>query len=173
MVRYLYSIDDCPAPHNTMIRKRRVPCISPSLMMLCVPQSLRTVALFAARLPKPVLTRRGLYVPALGTEEEMKAQAIEQIRARVRYQKEVLAAKHAHNDEEEMWRWLNITFYVALPICALSCFYSFFFDEHPHRHEDPLPEYMVIRSKEFPWECGECDLFDLKCWKKCRAEKAA
>ena len=112
------------------------------------------------------------YVPALGTEEEMKAQAIEQIRARVRYQKELLAAKHHHNDQEEMWRWLNITFFVGLPVCVLSLLYSYFFDEHPHRYEGPLPEYMAIRSKEFPWECGDCDLFDLKCWKKCRAEKA-
>jgi coproporphyrinogen III oxidase-like Fe-S oxidoreductase len=112
------------------------------------------------------------YIPALGTEEEMKKQAIEQIRARVQYQKELLASKAHHNDEEEMWRWLNITFYVGVPVCLLSCLYSYFFDEHTHRYEDPLPEYMVIRSKEFPWECGECDLFDLKCWKKCRAEKA-
>jgi cytochrome c oxidase subunit 6a len=112
------------------------------------------------------------YVPALGTEEEMKAQAIEQIRARVKYQKELLAAQsHGHDDEYEMWRWLNLTFKVALPIVALSMAYSFIFDEHPHREDGALPEYMHIRSKEFPWECGDCDLFDLKCWKKCKAEK--
>lgn len=112
-------------------------------------------------------------VPALGSEAEMKAQAIEQIRARVNYQKELIAAQtHGHDDIDEMWRWLNITFWVAMPVCVLSAMYSLFFDEHPHRQEGPLPEYMVVRSKEFPWECGECDLFDGKCWKKCRAEKA-
>jgi hypothetical protein len=111
-------------------------------------------------------------VPALGSESEMKAQAIEQIRARVNYQKELLAAQtHGHDDVDEMWRWLNITFWVALPVCALSCFYSAFFDEHPHRFDGPLPEYMGIRNKEFPWQCGECDLFDYKCWNKCKAEK--
>ena len=113
-------------------------------------------------------------VPALGTEEEMKAQAVEQIRARVKYQKELLAAQtHGHDDVDEMWKWLNYAFFVGLPICFLSATYSFFFDVHPHRFEGALPEYMSIRSKEFPWECGECDLFDLKCWKKCRAEKSS
>lgn len=137
------------------------------------------VTSFAARrcpvmIPTMVVRSRTMaeYVPAFGSEEAMKAQAIEQIRARVRYQKELLASKHHHNDQEEMWRWLNVTFFVGLPVCLLSCLYTYFFDEHPHRLEDPLPEYMAIRSKEFPWECGECDLFDLKCWKKCRAEKA-
>ena len=103
----------------------------------------------------------------------MKAQAIEQIRARVKYQKELIAAQtHGHDDVDEMWRWVNYTFLIALPLVGLSIAYTLIFDEHPHRHEAPLPEYMNIRSKEFPWECGECDLFDGKCWKKCRAEKA-
>lgn len=103
----------------------------------------------------------------------MQAEAIEQIRARVQYQKELMKVK-GHNIEEdvhEMWRWLSITFWVGFPVCFLSAFYSAFFDEHPHRFEGELPEYMVVRNKEFPWECGSCDLFDLKCWKKCRAEK--
>jgi hypothetical protein len=105
----------------------------------------------------------------------MQAEAIEQIRARVLYQKELVKA-HAHDPAEEvaeMNRWVNITFWVGVPICVLSVFYSYFFDEHPHRHEGALPDYMVVRTKEFPWECGECDLFDGKCWTKCRAEKAA
>jgi cytochrome c oxidase subunit 6a len=110
-------------------------------------------------------------VPALGTEEEMKAQAIEQIRARVEYQKNLKAAHPAHDDVDEMYRWLNITFWVGFPITALSLLYSFFFDEHHHRIHGPLPDHMNIRSKEFPWECGQCDLFDSACWKKCREEK--
>lgn len=112
-------------------------------------------------------------VPKLGTEAEMQQQAIEQIRARVKYQKELTKLKeHSHEEEiSEMWRWVKITFMVALPITGLSMAYSLLFDVHPHRFEGELPEYMKIRAKEFPWECGDCDLFDLKCWKKCRAEK--
>jgi hypothetical protein len=105
----------------------------------------------------------------------MQAEAIQQIRARVLYQKE-LKAKSGHSTAEEfteMMRWVNITFWVGVPVCAISCFYSYFFDEHSHRHEGPLPDYMMVRTKEFPWECSECDLFDGKCWAKCKAEKAA
>lgn len=102
----------------------------------------------------------------------MQAEAAQQIRARVQYQKELMKSKdHGHEDVAEMWRWVNITFWVGLPICGLSVLYSFFFDEHPHRFDGELPEYMKVRSKEFPWECSDCDFFDLKCWKKCRAEK--
>jgi cytochrome c oxidase subunit 6a len=120
-------------------------------------------------------SRSAQTVPRLGTEAQMQAEAIEQIRARVKYQKELVAA-HAHDPAEEfaeMVRWINITFMVGLPICGLSVVYSYFMDEHAHRNDGALPDYMVVRSKEFPWECGECDLFDLKCWEKCRAEKAA
>jgi hypothetical protein len=113
-------------------------------------------------------------VPRLGTEAEMTAEAVEQIRARVRYQKELMKAK-GHGIEEdtmEMFRWLNITFWVAVPVCVASGLYSLFFDVHPHRFEGELPEYMHVRSKEFPWQCSDCDFFDTACWKKCRAEKA-
>ena len=134
------------------------------------------VTSFAARRCQPAMLLRSRtmaeFVPALGTEEEMKKQAVEQIRARVKYQKELLAAKHPHDDYEEMWRWVNITIYIGVPVVVLSALYTYFFDEHSHRYEGPLPEYMAIRSKEYPWECGDCDLFDLECWKKCRAEKA-
>lgn len=103
----------------------------------------------------------------------MKQQAIEQIRARVKYQKELMSHPDKHHDDVgEMWRWLNIFFWVAIPVTTLSCLYSFFFDEHSHRIPGPEPVYHKIRAKEYPWECGDCDLFDLDCWKKCRAEKA-
>lgn len=111
-------------------------------------------------------------VPRVGTQAQMEAEALQQIKARIAYQKEILASQHGlEEDVHEMWRWLNITFWVAMPIVAASCFYSLFFDEHHHREEGPLPEYMVIRNKEFPWQCDACDLFDMKCWKKCKAEK--
>jgi cytochrome c oxidase subunit 6a len=122
-----------------------------------------------------VQSRSAQTFPRLGTEAEMQAEAIQQIRARVQYQKE-LTKLHAHDPAEEvkeMNRWISITFWVGVPVCMLSVFYSFFFDEHPHRNEGALPDYMNVRTKEFPWECGGCDLFDGKCWKKCRAEKAA
>lgn len=112
-------------------------------------------------------------VPRLGTEAEMQAEAVQQIRARVNFQKELVAAhKHGHEEEvAEMWRWVHLSFKVGLPICVLSALYTLVFDEHHHRKEN-VPEFMNIRSKEFPWECGDCPLFDLECWKKCRAEKA-
>jgi cytochrome c oxidase subunit 6a len=118
--------------------------------------------------------RRGMAqtVPRLGTPAQMEAEALQQIRARIAYQKEIMASKHGVEEEvKEMWRWVNISFYVALPIIVASCLYSFLMDEHGHREEGPLPEYMGIRNKEFPWQCDQCDLFDLKCWKKCKAEK--
>ena len=113
-----------------------------------------------------------IVVPRLGTEAEMQAQAIEQIRARVKYQKELLASQnHGHDDKEEMYRWVKITMFVAVPVMVVSSLYSLFFDEHAHPEEGPLPEYMRIRSKEFPWECSDCDFLDKKCWTKCLAEK--
>jgi hypothetical protein len=113
-------------------------------------------------------------VPKVGDPAAMQAEALEQLRARVAYQKEILASQHhgIEEDLDEMWRWVNITFSVGFPICILSLAYTMIFDEHPHRHDGPLPEYMQVRAREFPWECGQCDLFDLPCWKKCRAEKA-
>lgn len=110
-------------------------------------------------------------VPSVGSDEAMKKEAIEQIRARVEYQKALIAAQHEHDDVGEMYRWLNISMYVGLPLTGLLLLYSFLFDEHHHRVEGPLPEHMKIRSKEFPWECSDCDLFDGACWKACRAEK--
>ena len=121
-----------------------------------------------------VLQRRTIMsVPAVGTEKEMTDQAIEQIRARVKYQKELIQAHEhdSHDDTGEMWRWLNLSFFVGLPIVLASGLYSVVFDKHSHRIEGPLPDFMAVRSKEFPWQCGECDLFDLNCWKECKAAK--
>jgi hypothetical protein len=117
-------------------------------------------------------------VPRYGTPEQMQEDAIEQIRARVKYQKDILD-HHLHSGGHhspaanlaEMWRWVNISLYIAVPISILSVIYSFVFDVHPHRADGELPEYMVVRSKEYPWECSNCDLFDYPCWKQCKAEK--
>jgi hypothetical protein len=141
-------------------------------------QSLRLATIAARRSTASLLgatqRRTAILVPRMGTPEEMQAQAIEQIRARVQIQTKIVQGQVHHSVEEEMAesrRWANITFMVALPICVLSAAYSYFFDGHVHRFEGELPEFMKVRTKEFPWECSDCDLFDGKCWEKCRANK--
>lgn len=120
-------------------------------------------------------TRRSVTtVPKLGTEAEMQAEAIAQIRARLAYQKEIMAANpHKSHSEEwaELWNWIKISIFICGPVVVLAITKDLLFEVHHHRPHGPLPEYMGTRSKEFPWECGQCDLFDLDCWKKCRAEK--
>ena len=120
-------------------------------------------------------TRRSVItVPRLGTEKEMEAEAVAQIRARIAYQKELMAANpHKSHAEEwtELWTWIKISIFVCGPGCVLAIAKDLIVEEHHHRPEGALPEYMGIRNKEFPWECGECDLFHLDCWRKCRANK--
>mmetsp|Transcript_3305 Transcript_3305/g.6217 ORF Transcript_3305/g.6217 Transcript_3305/m.6217 type:complete len:145 (+) Transcript_3305:49-483(+) len=112
-------------------------------------------------------------VPKLGSVEEMEAEAIAQLRARVRRQKEIMdATQHSETEEiAEMWKWIKISFVVAVPVCVLSIAKDVLFVDHVHRPHGPLPDYMEIQVKEFPWECETCALFDLECWKKCRAEQ--
>jgi cytochrome c oxidase subunit 6a len=103
----------------------------------------------------------------------MKRDAIEQIKARIARQKEIVEGTHRPHAEEveEMYKWIKISIMVATPICVLS----FLKDQllaHPHRLEAPEPDYMKIRTKAFPWECDDCELFNTECWNKCRAEKA-
>ena len=114
-------------------------------------------------------------VPKVGTVEEMQAEAVDQIRARLAYQKEVLAANpHKPFDEEwsELWTWIKISIFVAGPGCILMMAKDLAIEEHHHRPDGPMPEYMSVRKKEFPWECDQCALFDLDCWKKCREAKS-
>lgn len=104
----------------------------------------------------------------------MKAEAVEQIKARLAYQKDLIKERggHSHAEEvEEMWKWIRISFIVALPICVLSSIKDVLFGEHHHDDHGPKPDYMAIQNKAFPWECEECPLFDLACWRACRAEK--
>ena len=131
-----------------------------------------------AMLARHTQRRNAQTVPRLGTEEQMKAEALEQIKARLAYQKELMKIKgdsKAHTEEEvaEMYKWVKVTFMVGLPICLASVVFSFVMEEHAHKPEGELPEFIKHRAKEYPWECGDCDLFDQACWKKCRAEKAA
>jgi cytochrome c oxidase subunit 6a len=115
-------------------------------------------------------------VPKIGTEAEMQAEVIQQVKARIAYQKEVMAANpHKSHDEEweELWLWIKISIFVGGPGCFMMMAKDVAIEEHHHRPHGPLPEYMGIRSKEFPWECDQCPFFDLECWKECRNEKAA
>eukprot|EP00816_Leptocylindrus_hargravesii_P012247 CAMPEP_0196806702 /NCGR_PEP_ID=MMETSP1362-20130617/6615_1 /TAXON_ID=163516 /ORGANISM="Leptocylindrus danicus, Strain CCMP1856" /LENGTH=73 /DNA_ID=CAMNT_0042180301 /DNA_START=141 /DNA_END=362 /DNA_ORIENTATION=+ len=71
-----------------------------------------------------------------------------------------------------MTKWKKLFIYVAAPVSALKGVTDFF-ASHDHPHEEgPLPDYMKIRNKAYSWECDDCALFDTKCWKECRAEKA-
>jgi cytochrome c oxidase subunit 6a len=124
-----------------------------------------------------VQRRSAQTVPRFGSEEAMKKDAIEQLRARLAYQKEIESAKHSghsHADEvNEMWKWIRISFMIAFPICCVSVVKDLVLGEHHHHDDGPLPDYMKIRNKAFPWECGDCSLFDQKCWNACKAEKRA
>lgn len=114
-------------------------------------------------------------VPRMGTEEQMKAEALEQIRARIRYQKSLEQSKgHSQAEEaDEMWKWIRITFYVGFPVCVIGLIKDqLFFSDHGHGYEGPMPDYLAINNKAFPWECEMCPLFDSKCWAKCRADRA-
>jgi len=105
----------------------------------------------------------------------MKKESVEILKARIAKQKEIESGKHVSHEEEvsEMFKWIKISFIVALPVCVLSVAKDVFLVEHPHRRPGPEPDYMRIRKKEFPWECEDCELFEGACWKKCREERAA
>ena len=44
-------------------------------------------------------------------------------------------------------------------------------DSHGHPKENPY-SYEKIRTKPYPWECSNCNLFDGHCWEECRKKKA-
>jgi cytochrome c oxidase subunit 6a len=130
----------------------------------------------ASRSAAAALQRRSATtVPRYGSEEAMKKDALEQIQARLAYQKELKSKHggHSHAEEvDEMWKWVKISFAVGFPICFISSMKDVLFGEHDHAPHGPLPDYMKIRTKAFPWECDDCALFDSACWKACKAEKA-
>ena len=104
----------------------------------------------------------------------MKSEALAQLRVRISRQKEIEKGLHRSEAEEveEMWKWIKISFAVGAPVCVLSVIKDLLSDHGHHHSDEPKPDYMNIRNKEFPWECEDCPLFDAKCWDKCRAEKA-
>mmetsp|Transcript_11144 Transcript_11144/g.16860 ORF Transcript_11144/g.16860 Transcript_11144/m.16860 type:complete len:143 (-) Transcript_11144:276-704(-) len=130
----------------------------------------------AARASAQTTQRRSAQtVPRFASEEEMKKEAVAQLKARIAKQKEIEAGQHISHAEEvaEMWKWVKLSIFVATPVCVLSVIKDLTLVDHPHRKHGPEPDYMKIRNKEFPWECSDCELFNSECWKKCREEKAA
>ncbi|CAJ1959321.1 unnamed protein product [Cylindrotheca closterium] len=128
------------------------------------------------RTPAVAARRNVVTVPRLGTKEQMEKEAIEQIRARLSYQKEIMEANpHKSHAEEwaELWTWIKISIFFCGPLCIFAVTKDLLIEEHHHRPTEGNPEYMGIRNKEYPWECDSCDLFDMDCWKKCRADKLA
>jgi len=114
-------------------------------------------------------------VPNTGTKAQMEAEILSQIEARVARQKGIVKNPQLIYNEEldEMWKWIKISFFIAIPVCFVSSMKDIFAGDHHARQEGELPDYMRIRSKAFPWECEDCELFNLECWEKCRADKAA
>lgn len=103
----------------------------------------------------------------------MKADALAQLRARLAYQKELArnSTEKSHAEEvDEMWKWIKISFIVALPICVVSSLKDIILGDHHHVDDGPQPDYMKIRNKSYPWTCEDCALFDQKCWDACKVE---
>ena len=136
-----------------------------------------TKTLARRAMPRLAAVRKVQTVPKVGSEAEMTAEAVAQIRARIAYQKDLMASNPAHKSHaeewKELWTWINISLLVCGPGVVFCLFKDLIFEEHVHRSDDSQPEYMTIRKKEFPWQCSECDLFDMGCWKKCRAEQSS
>ena len=88
-------------------------------------------------------SKRGVRtVPRLGTEAEMQAEAVAQIRARLAYQKEIMEANpHKSHSEEwtELWTWIRISIFVCGPVCVFGILKDLVVEEHHHRPEGPLP----------------------------------
>jgi hypothetical protein len=125
----------------------------------------------ALRKPAQTVARRNIQVaPSSANPEIMRAEYLAQLEARIANQK---TKQHYDQAEEvlESSKWLKLSFAVAIPLCVLSSAKDLLFGEHPHEKEGPMPDYMKIRNKEFPWECNDCPLFDPTCWKECREKK--
>ena len=85
-------------------------------------RALSRSSIFARRGAMVSQRRSNQTVPRMGSAAEMEAEAIAQLRARVRRQKEIMdATQHSHAEEvAEMWKWIKISFVVATPVCVLS-----------------------------------------------------
>ena len=131
----------------------------------------RIAAARALRKPAQTVARRNIQVaPSTENPQLMRAEYLAQLEARIANQK----TKHHYDQAEEIMessKWFKLSMVVAVPLCLLSATKDLLFEEHAHRKHGPLPDYMSIRNKEFPWECKDCALFDPECWKACRENK--
>ena len=61
----------------------------------------------------------------------MTKDAVEQLKARIAYQRELEAAHHHSHQEEvdEMWKWIKISFIIAFPVCVFSAVKDIVFGE--------------------------------------------
>ncbi|TFJ85985.1 hypothetical protein NSK_002805 [Nannochloropsis salina CCMP1776] len=75
-------------------------------------------------------------------------------------------------DEVDKWRKISIVATGVVILMSGRELLSLSSHGHGEHSDKPLPDYMHIRSKPFPWECSDCSLFDTDCFKKCKAERA-
>ncbi len=67
---------------------------------------------------------------------------------------------------------LNYVTYGLLALCGITTITSFTLFDHAG-HEHPKYSYLRIKSKAFPWQCGDCGFFEPECHKKCQEAKKA
>lgn len=67
--------------------------------------------------------------------------------------------------------WRKAT-YIALPLIGLFGLYQVYLIQvNGHVHRDEIEwDHLKIRTKAFPWECSDCDLFDRACHRACKKE---
>ncbi len=62
--------------------------------------------------------------------------------------------------------FLFLPFAAMIGLSTVLGLYNVAAHEHEHGRHD-LP-YMHIRTKPYPWECSDCNLFSGDCWKACK-----
>eukprot|EP00518_Triparma_eleuthera_P000942 CAMPEP_0182458912 /NCGR_PEP_ID=MMETSP1319-20130603/4150_1 /TAXON_ID=172717 /ORGANISM="Bolidomonas pacifica, Strain RCC208" /LENGTH=101 /DNA_ID=CAMNT_0024657697 /DNA_START=9 /DNA_END=310 /DNA_ORIENTATION=- len=74
-----------------------------------------------------------------------------------------MSAEAAHN---KVTFWTKTSYGMAVAVGALTVWNVYVHMSHGHHEHDedaPLPAYMKIRTKPFPWEFDDCSPMDLKC----------
>lgn len=75
----------------------------------------------------------------------------------------------------EMGKWTKYS-YGAIAFCGCLTTYIGFIEyqhfAHPHHVEDIAYSHKKIRSKPYPWDCADCNLFEPKCFADCKAAMA-
>mmetsp|Transcript_142 Transcript_142/g.374 ORF Transcript_142/g.374 Transcript_142/m.374 type:complete len:107 (-) Transcript_142:44-364(-) len=71
----------------------------------------------------------------------------------------------------EMAKWTKYSYAAIAGVTALTCYVGVIEYQHlmhPHPHEVPAYSHLKIRSKPYPWDCPDCNLFEPACWKACK-----